>query len=324
MSRKRFSLVVLAVVALLLVGCTELASIEITTDASTLLEVGQVIELTAIGKSSAGMSAELGDVAWSVSDDSVATIIAADQTATLTVVGEGDVIVTAVSSEFSGSAGFTSVSNIPNPVIFSESFEDMTLGANPDGWTVVDQDVHATNGYSGGKVSAERASDGKNSIKLVSVPDAEGRVEYMFDEALTYHSLSVDLYKVDANKENVNIELHNDDGRVFGLFISASGNLRHRKPDGKNESSPNDAGNDQWYTIEFKWNDDTKLYNAYLIRDGQRTELTPAGGSAYEDANNIGGVNKVSIAITKRDGDKIAYIDNVKVVDLAVQDMLDN
>lgn len=322
MFRSKFSVVLLVVVAMFLAGCSELANIQIQFDSLSILEWGDLVELTAVGKTKFNMDAELVDVEWSVSDDSVAKLETEGTKATLTAVGEGEVTVTAASGDISGSVTFTVMSGIPDPVVYKESFEDFAEGEYAPGWIVVNKEAHDKTGYSGGRISAEKASDGEKSVKLISVPDVEGRVEIEFGEPLLYHSLTVDLLQVESHKENVNLELHCDEGRLFGLFITGSGNVRYRHPDGSNGSNITAISNDSWHTIEFQWNDAEKIYKAFAISGSQRVEVTPPGGSSYELEFIDGQVTKFSVAITKRDDDKIAYIDNIEVIDLAVQEML--
>lgn len=323
MYKSKVLVVLLIAAAMFLTGCSEeLADIQIYFDSLSVLEWGDEVELTAVGKTKFNMDAELVDVEWSVSDDSVAKLEPNDTTATLIAVGEGEVTVTAASGDISGSVTFTIMAGIPDPVVFKESFEDFAEGEYAPGWIVVNKEAHDKTGYSGGRISAEKASDGEKSVKLISVPDVEGRVEIEFGEPLLYHSLTVDLLQVESHKENVNLELHCDEGRLFGLFITGSGNVRYRHPDGSNGSNITAISNDSWHTIEFQWNDAEKIYKAFAISGSQRVEVTPPGGSSYELEFIDGQVTKFSVAITKRDDDKIVYIDNIEVIDLAVQEML--
>lgn len=92
----------LLLLTLALSGCSsELARLEVTTDAE-LVDVGDQITVTAAGLSSMGTKVELDDdVVWSVSGG---TIVAASGTeAVFTPAQEGSVTITATVGEFSGS-----------------------------------------------------------------------------------------------------------------------------------------------------------------------------------------------------------------------------
>lgn len=320
---KRVSLVLLIVGAVLLAGCSDLAVIEITHDYRSNLEVGETVNLTAEGKSGMDTAVRLNEVTWTVNDESLASVTGDGLTAVLTALRPGEVVVTAEADGVSGSITFNVSSELPNPVVYEESFEDFEVGQYPDGWIVTDREVHDGTGYSGGRISTERASDGSKSVKIVSVPDAEGRVDIEFDEPLLYHSLTVDIYKDPDVTENANLEFFSESGRLFGLFMTQSGNVGHRRPDGSNKPYTHSMPNGQWNTVEFQWNDATKKYKVFIIVDGVREEVTPAGGEDFEEAARDGQVIRFSAAVTKRDMDKTIYIDNIRVVDLAVQELLE-
>lgn len=324
MVKGKFVVALLLVGILLLTGCSDLSKLVIEFDARSVLELGEVVELTAIGKTGINTDADLEAVVeWHVNDESVGVLSTDNETALLTVVGEGEIVVTASSGELEDSVTFTAISTIPDPLVFQESFEEHADDQYPEGWLVVNQEVHDTTDYSGGRITSESASDGSKSIRLVSIPEAEGRVEYEFDEPLLYHKLTVDLKQQATHKENVNIELHGENGRLFGLFVTGSGNVRYRHPDGSNGDNVTNIPNDSWHTIEFEWNDADKRYKAWTISAaGERVEITPGGGTSYELEFIDDQVTKLSIAITQRDGDKIAFIDNIEVIDLAALEML--
>ena len=210
-----------------------------------------------------------------------------------------------------------------DPVVFFESFEAHEVDAYPAGWTILNQDVHDAAGYSGARVSADTAADGSKALKLISVPSAEGGAEIVFDQPLLNHRLTVDLYKDPNVTENVNLELHSEKGRIGGLFVTSGGQMGYRRPDGANKPYYDEGGvrlpNGKWVTVEFEWNDAARVHKVSVIVDGVRYELTPPDGSPFEEAGGDGPVVKFRAAITKRDVDKVAYIDNIKVVDLAAE-----
>jgi len=321
---KRFAFVLLLAGALLLAGCGELESLKITHDARSTLEVGETVHLQAKGVSSMGTTVKLEDAEWSVSDEKIATIVANGTEAVLTVALPGEVVVTATSEGLSGSITFTVVGELPNPLVWSESFEGSELGVYPEGWIVLNQEVHDGKGYSGARVSKDRASDGSQALKLVSVPDADGAAEVVFDEPLLYNRLTVDIWKDPNVTENANLELYAESGRIGGLFITSSGQLGYRRPNGDNKPYMESyrMPNGQWVTVEFQWNDTTKMYKVFVIEGSSRIEITPSGGTPFEDANRDGQVVKFRASVTKRDVDKTIYIDNIKVYDSAIEDML--
>lgn len=315
--RNKLFLALFLVGALLLVGCSDLASIELGHEGLAILEVGEEVNLTAAGKSSFNTKADLDDLTWDVSDETVATLDVKSDGVILTAVGEGTVTITVSSGEVSGSLTFEVVDNVPDPVVFFESFEDGIEGEYPAGWIIKGQDVHDAKGTSGGRISTEKASDGSTAVKLVSIPAEEGRITVEFEKPLLYNSLTVDFYQPEGN-DNINLELLGENGRVFGLFLTATGNVRYRHPDGGNGSNITNAPNNSWHTAEFQWNDADKIYHAFV--NGVR--ITPPGGSPYETLAYDEQVVKFSAQITKRDSDKVAFIDNIEVKDLAIVEML--
>ncbi|HHX01399.1 MAG TPA: hypothetical protein GX739_01880 [Firmicutes bacterium] len=324
--RKKLSIVLLLVGVMLLAGCSDLASVQITHDARSTLELGETVNLTASGLTSLDTPARLTEAEWTVSNESVATVVGNGTEAVLTVVGPGEVVVTATAQGVSGSVAFTVISNLPDPVVFTESFEAGEVGAYPAGWIVVEQAVHDGTGHSGARISSDRASDGSQSLKLTSVPDGEGAAEFVFDQPLLYNRLTVDLWKDPNATENVNLELHTEEGRIGGLFITSSGQMGYRRPDGANKPYYEDGNvrfpNGQWNRVEFEWNDEAKIYKVFVTIDGSRLQLTPSSGTPFEEAYAEGQVVKFKASVTKRDMEKVAYIDNIEVVDLAIVDML--
>lgn len=322
--RRNLAIALLLVIAALLAGCGELDSIKIIHDARSMLELGETVNLQAKGVSSMGFGVKLEDAEWSVSDEKVAAIVGNGTEAVLTALLPGEVVVTATSGDLSGTLAFTVVGELPNPLMFAESFEDGEVGAYPEGWIVLDQETHDGKGHSGARVSADRASDGSQSLKLTSVPDADGSAELVFEQPLLYNRLTVDIWKDPNVTENANLELHTEEGRVGGLFITGSGQLGYRRPNGDNKPylETYRMPNGQWVTVEFQWNDSTKLYKVYVIADGTRVEVTPSGGTPFEEAYQDGQVVKFKASVTKRDADKVIYIDNLKVYDMAIEDLL--
>jgi len=321
MVKNKLSIALILVVALLLVGCSDLASIEIIYDSLPVIEPGQRVNLTAVGKTALNMNAEFEELRWELSDKRHGTLDLVNDGVVFTALEPGFVTISAISGDISGSVTFEIVDVVPDPVVFFESFEDGEVGEYPEGWIVLDQEAHDLTGYSGGRISRERATHGSKSAKIVSIPNAEGRITYEFDKPLLYNTLKVD-FLMPEGQDNINLELHGESGRLFGLFITASGNVRYRHPDGSNGSNISNASNNRWHTAEFQWNDEEKIYHAFVTSDGNRVQITPPGGSPYEELYRDEQVIKFSAMITKRDGDKTFYIDNIEVIDLEVLERL--
>ena len=131
--RRNLAIALLLVIAALLAGCGELDSIKITHDARSMLELGETVNLQAKGVSSMGFGVKLEDAEWSVSDEKVAAIVGNGTEAVLTALLPGEVVVTATSGDLSGTLAFTVVGELPNPLMFAESFEDGEVGAYPEG-----------------------------------------------------------------------------------------------------------------------------------------------------------------------------------------------
>jgi len=192
-------------------------------------------------------------------------------------------------------------------LVFSDSFEDNTVGKQPTGW-VVNHDL-------GGIVvdaAVGKVSDGKLAVELNNTPDLFGQIQHAIPETVL-GKLMVDFYQPSALKENINIEVHNASGRIIGVFITGSGNVRPR-PAGVQTGDMAKLPNDSWHTMVITWDD--KVFNVYYLENGK---LVPILENAELDPNHIAGgpANMVLFNLSPRADAKKGYIDNVRVYDLS-------
>ena len=170
--------------------------------------------------------------------------------------------------------------------MFAESFEDGEVGAYPEGWIVLDQETHDGKGHSGARVSADRASDGSQSLKLTSVPDADGSAELVFEQPLLYNRLTVDIWKDPNVTENANLELHTGKaGRRIVHYRQRPAWLPQAKRRQQALSGNIPMPNGQWVTVEFRGT--STAHKVYVIADAH-VEVTPPGGTPFEEAYQTG------------------------------------
>lgn len=191
-------------------------------------------------------------------------------------------------------------------LIFSTSFENDTVGQSPAGWAKEHDSAAVV--IDGAIVSIP---DGKKAVQLNNTPDAYGRISHEIPEVKN-GKLVVNFYQPNAQRENINIEVHNADGRIVGIFITASGNLRVREA-GVQSSNIAALANDKWHTLVITW-DDT-MFNVYSLENGR--EVVIKESCLVDPAVGNKPANRVSFDVSKRDDAKVAYIDNVRVYDLA-------
>jgi len=192
-------------------------------------------------------------------------------------------------------------------LVFFDSFENNTVGQHPAGWVV--------NHEFGGIVvdaSAVKASDGQLAVELNNTPDLFGQIEHDIP-ATAVGKLMVDFYQPNAWRENINIELHNASGRIIGVFLTGSGNVRPR-PAGVQTGNLANLPNDRWHTMVITWDD--KVFNVYYLDNGN---LVPILENAELDPAYIEGgpATKVLFNLSSRADAKKGYIDNVRVYDLS-------
>lgn len=190
-------------------------------------------------------------------------------------------------------------------LVFSDSFESGVVGQAPSGWTLSHGNAAVV--VDGTLMSI---SDGTKAVKLVNSPDEYGRITQEYP-AVTKGKLMVDFYQDSSNRDNINIEIHNGVGRIVGVFVTGSGNIRVRDA-GVQSSNVSNLPNDRWHTLVITW--DNTMFSVYSLENGRDVVIIenclvdPAGGNDPS--------NKVQLDVTKRDDEKVVYYDNVRVYDL--------
>lgn len=191
-------------------------------------------------------------------------------------------------------------------LIFSTSFENDTVGQVPAGWNL-EHDTAAVV-IDGALVSIP---DGKKAVQLNNTPDLYGRISHEIPE-VNKGKLVVSFYQPSSQKENINLEVHNANGMLVGIFVTASGNVRVRDA-GVQSGNIVGLGNDKWNTLVITW-DDT-MFNVYQLENGR--QVTIIESCLVNPATAGLPANKVSFDVSRRDDAKVAYIDNILVYDLA-------
>lgn len=192
-------------------------------------------------------------------------------------------------------------------LIFSDSFEDNRIMGDPTGWEATNASI----------VDKRRVAvpDGKFVVRLDNSVTENGTIYKEFDN-LDQCQLYVSFHQPSRFKENVYIDVKTaENGRIFGLFITGSGNVRIRDA---GQQSPNilNLPNDLWHRVMLEWDTSTQIWHAYVVGKSL-TPITPEGGAHFDPAYEGNPPKIILFEIPKRDDRKVAYIDQVELYDLS-------
>ncbi|NLW56531.1 MAG: hypothetical protein GX050_07955 [Firmicutes bacterium] len=193
-------------------------------------------------------------------------------------------------------------------LLFSDSFEDNRIGGSPAGWEGAGMSI----------VDKRRVEipDGNFAVRLDNKPSENGTIYKIFDN-LDRCRLYVSFHQPERFKENLYIDVKTEEGgRIFGLFITGSGNVRIR--DG-GVQSPNilNLPNNLWHRVMLEWDASTQVWHAYVIGSKSITPITPEGGARFDPAYEGNPPRMILFEIPKREDRKVAYIDQVELYDLS-------
>jgi len=154
--------------------------------------------------------------------------------------------------------------------------------------------------------------EGEKVYQVQSHPETNGKLIRDFDFASG--KVYVSIYQPadrDAT-DNIYVDIKNAlNERIFGLFITGSGNVRIRDAGAQ---SPNVYGLDpgQWHDLMLEWDNEEQTYNAYVIYGDF---LDPITEGARFDPGLEGGSTpaQLQFEIARRDVPKIAYYKDIKV-----------
>lgn len=199
-----------------------------------------------------------------------------------------------------------SVGSLAEELVFSDSFEDNVVGENPVGWNVLHPEA-------GLIIDANHVSisDGHLALQMNNTPELFGEVWTDIPE-VAVGKLVVDFYQPNSSRENINVEVHNDDGRIVGIFITGSGNVRVRDAGEQSDNILN-LGNDSWHTLVVTWDDE--FFNVYYV-NANGEEVVIREGLLLDPAAVGKPGNKILFNVSPRDDAKEAFIDNVRVYSL--------
>lgn len=207
---------------------------------------------------------------------------------------------------------FSGVVMAEGVLVFSDSFEEYAVGTEPNGWTL----VHPT---AGEVVDSSFVSipDGNAALRLFSTPNDNGEVFIDIPE-VKKGKLVVDFYQPSSSRDNINFEVRNGVSRVVGVFITGSGNVRPRA-DGVQTANLINLRNDQWHTFVIRWDVDAKTFQVAYMEGDKEVAIADAGKTEFGvDPAGIGlSVSRIAFNVTRRDPGKEAFIDNIRVYDLA-------
>lgn len=193
-------------------------------------------------------------------------------------------------------------------LVFFDSFEDNTIGEKPAGWELThDLAAQVVDAASG------RVSDGNLAVVLNNTPDLYGEIVQEIPEVVE-GKMMVDFYQPSAIRDNINIEVHSASGRLIGVFVTGSGNVRPR-PAGQQTENLVNLPNDRWHTLVLTWN--AEGFNVYYL-DAVGNQIVILENAEFDPVGVEGGAaSKILLNVSRREDLKQAYFDNVRVYDLA-------
>lgn len=196
-------------------------------------------------------------------------------------------------------------------LLLDEKWDDYEVGhvfGNEGAWYDPDAEDHAAAGTSQRIVEFE----GEKVYQIQSNPSMNGKLIRDFD--FVSGKVYVSIYQpADGDvTDNIYVDIKNaSNQRIFGLFITGSGNVRIRDAGAQ---SPNVYGLDpgQWHDLLIEWDNEAQTYDAYVIYGDFLDPITE--GAAF-DPNLDGGSTpaQLQFEIARRDVPKIAYYDNILV-----------
>jgi len=193
-------------------------------------------------------------------------------------------------------------------LLFSDSFENNRIGGKPAGWEGTGMSI----------VDRRRVSipDGTFAVRLDNSPTENGTIYKIFDN-LDKCRLYVSFYQPENFRENLYIDVKTaENGRIFGLFITGSGNVRIRNAGVQSENILNLANNN-WHRVMLEWDTSTQIWHAWVIRSSGNVPLTPEGGAKFDPAYEGNPPRMILFEIPKREDRKVAYIDQVELYTLS-------
>jgi hypothetical protein len=136
--------------------------------------------------------------------------------------------------------------------ILVDSFEKGKVGEFADGWNILDHLTHTAQ-KSGARVAelAPKLADNKLSIKMISNPDVDGKMNKDF-AAVPQGRLYFYGMVPAADAGFLSVELRAGSKRLFSLEMHQEGRFRYR----------DDGGNNQESKVNFKFDQYGELNNA--------------------------------------------------------------
>lgn len=197
-------------------------------------------------------------------------------------------------------------------LLLEENWAEYEVGHVFDGegvWYDPDVEAHAEAGTPQTIVEFE----GEKVFQIQSHPAANGKLIRDFD--FVSGKVYVSIYQPPSGDvtDNIYVDIKNaSNQRIFGLFITTSGNVRIRDAGAQ---SPNVYGLDpgQWHELLIEWDNDAQTYDAYVIYGDF---LDPIIEGARFDPGLDGGSTpaQLQFEIARRDVPKIAYYKGVRVL----------
>ncbi|MFW6256952.1 MAG: hypothetical protein ACOC2O_02305, partial [Bacillota bacterium] len=164
----------------------------------------------------------------------------------------------------------------------------------------------------------------EKALEVQSHPDLDSTTrvtrEFDFDKG----ALEVDFHQPaddDEKNDNVYVDIRTPDGRLFGLFITGSGNVRYRD-DGDQSDNVMNLSPGEWHTVRLEWDNDNKKYNAYVKQDGELEPIVEAAdfNSGLDDTTP----SMIAFEVSNRDVVKAGNYKNIKVYSMEDLEITDD
>ena len=302
----------LLALVLLVMSCSsdDLADLEIVPDYYRL-QPGQSIELTVVGTNNLGsVISEFPEPTWTVEGTlgTISSMNGSNAIFTANQLGTETVVVTV--GEISACAVLEILEEVPEPLVFHESFEDHTINLFPAGWTVKNIEFHLAN-QTGPRVTTDvpETIDGSKALKYTNLPRKDGvplSEAYIPIPELKRGRIEFSVYQPDKESSNFGIKPYRDDQRLVNFWLSTGGDLRLPDKDGEK------VGLGQWQTYAFEWDASTMKLKVFHLVGGKWQEKSPGLGYSINALPN-----RISIDGGTVEGRNAwGAIDNIKVYDL--------
>lgn len=320
MQSKVILFVLLSIITVVFTGCISDEPAQLAIESGHIyIQPGQTSEITAVAKNKYGMDLDsIDNLTWSV-EGSIGELSAFEE---MTVVftaydslGSGKIV--AMTDDLIAEVAVDIVDEIPDPLVWEDSFESGNVGDFPLSWTINDIDYHINN-ETGTRVdeNVPNIPDGNYAVVYSCLPREAGgpKAEMsIYIPVIEYGRLEFSVFQPIGEGSNFGIKPYRDDERLIDFWLSAGGSLRLPEKDGE----PTDIGS--WVDFAFEWNWDLGKLHVFQKADNNWVQKSPAQGYTLPYIPNRLSIDGGTVEGRSAWG----AVDNLKLYDLSI-DVLGN